>query len=128
MYNFHTVTASELTWLSNSTFAEHTSSPGCHRLFCQNCESNLGWIDRKVNTDIELAVGTFDEEYLLGARDPQDNSLGAFGIALANPGGDHFHTRNTIKGVTEGICSRGTKFWKGSKDGPLPVSDNGPSS
>ena len=64
-------------------------------------------------------MGCFDEEFLVGGRDAQDNSIGAFGMALANPNSDHFHIRNEIKGVTEQIASSGTKFWKGSKDGPL---------
>jgi hypothetical protein len=119
VYNFHTVTASELTWLSKSTYTEYNSSPGCYRAFCKNCGSTLGWTNSRVNTDIELAVGTFDEEFLLGGRDNQDHPLGAYGIALANPDGDHFHTRNEIKGVTEVITSPGTRFWKGSKEGPL---------
>jgi hypothetical protein len=113
------VTASELNWLSKSTYAEYNSSPGCYRAFCKNCGSTLGWTDNKVNTDTELAVGTFDEEFLVGSRDAIDHSTGAFGVALANLSGDHFHIRNEIKGVTDQISISGTKFWKGSKDGPL---------
>jgi hypothetical protein len=106
-----------LTWLSKTTYAEYNSSPGCFRAFCKNCGSTLGWTDDRVN--IELAVGTFDEEFLLGERDTEDRPTGSYGLALANPGGDHFHIRNQIEQVTAGVSKSGTKFWKGSKDGPI---------
>jgi hypothetical protein len=120
VYHFHTATASELTWLSKSTYAEYNSSPGCVRGFCKNCGSPLFWTDNKVNTDIELAVGTFDEEYLMGGRDSDDKPTGAFAMALANPEGDHHHVRNQIQGITDGISVLGTRYWKGSKEGPMP--------
>jgi hypothetical protein len=66
-----------------------------------------------------LAVGTFDEEVLLGGRDSEDKSLGAYGLALANPSGDHFHIRNQIKDVTAVVSLSGTRFWKGSRDGAM---------
>jgi len=122
VYNFHTVTGSEITWTSQSTYAEYNSSPGCYRSFCNKCGSPLAWTDHGVNTDIELAVGTIDEQFLLGERDDKDRPLGAHGIALANPGADHFHIRNEIAGVTDKIASSGTRFWKGSKEGPMATS------
>jgi hypothetical protein len=105
--------------LSQSTYAEYNSSPGCYRSFCKRCGSALAWFDHQVNTDIELAVGSIDEQFLLGDRDDKDKPLGAYGIALANANGDHFHVRNEIPGVTEGVASSGTRFWEGSKGGPL---------
>jgi hypothetical protein len=69
-----------------------------------------------------LAVGTFDEEFLLGERDPEDKSLGAYGLALANPAGNHFHIRNQIEDVTAAVSISGTRFWKGSKDGAMEES------
>jgi hypothetical protein len=119
VYNFHIVAASELTWLSKSTYAEYNSSPDGRRAFCNNCGSTLGWTDGKPDTDVQLAVGTFDEQFLVGGRDAQDRPLGAYGVALANPDGDHLYMRNTIKDVTEGVASKGTKFWQGSKEGPM---------
>jgi hypothetical protein len=40
-------------------------------------------------------------------------------MALANPAGDHFYIRNEIQGITDGVASIGTKFWEGSKEGPM---------
>jgi len=119
VYTFHTVTASEITWTSQSTYAEYNSSPGAYRSFCSKCGSPLAWTDHSVNTDIELAVGTIDEEFLVGERDSEDRPKGAFGLALANPESDHFYIRNEIPGVTDEIAAAGTKFWKGSKEGTM---------
>jgi hypothetical protein len=79
----------------------------------------LAWTDRGVNTDIELAVGTIDEKFLVGDRDAEDKPLGAHGLALANPEAEHFYIRNEIPGVTDKIASSGTRFWKGTKEGPM---------
>jgi hypothetical protein len=68
---------------------------------------------------MEIAVGTIDEEFLVGERDPEDKPKGAYGMALANPAGDHFHVRNEIQGITDGFAPTGTKFWEGSKEGPM---------
>ncbi len=76
-----------------------------------------------VNTDIELAIGTIDEEFLVGERDADDKPKGAFGIALANPEADHFYIRNAIPGVTDSVAMSGTRFWKGSKDGAMTKAD-----
>lgn len=56
---------------------------------------------------------------MVGQRDSEDKPKGAFGLALANPEADHFYIRNEIVGVTDGIASAGTKFWKGSKEGAM---------
>lgn len=120
VYDFHSVTTEELTWVSKSTYAEFNSSPGCYRAFCKNCGSTLCWTDHKLNTIVELAVGTFDEEFLVGVRDTEEGEPhGGYGMALANPAGDHFFIRNQIPGVTDKVSVSGTKFWKDSKDGPM---------
>ncbi|KAJ7272983.1 Mss4-like protein [Mycena rebaudengoi] len=116
IYHFHTVKNSELTWLSKATYAEYNSSPGCYRAFCQKCGSSLGWTDG--DTEIELAVGSFDEEFLVGERDGDGMGLGAYGVALANPEGDHFYVKNEIKGVTDEVSAKGTRFRTVTKDGP----------
>jgi len=69
--------------------------------------------------DIELAVGTVDEEFLVGERKDDDTTSGGFGVVLANPNADHFWVRNEIRGVTDGLGKDGTRFWKGSKEGAL---------
>jgi hypothetical protein len=66
-----------------------------------------------------LAIGTFDEKFLVGERNAEGKAMGAFGVALANPEGEHFYVRNEIKGVTDEIFLSGTKFWKGSKEGSM---------
>lgn len=106
----HTVIAQDLAWLSRSTYAEYNSSPGCYRAFCKNCGSNIGWTDNKINTDVELATGLFDEEFLVGQRGNEDPE--AYGLALANPAGDLFHIRNEIQEVPTGLFASGVKFWK----------------
>lgn len=68
---------------------------------------------------MEIAVGTIDEEFLVGERDGEDKPRGAYGMALVNPGGDHFYIRNEIQGITDGVASTGTKFWEGSKEGSM---------
>ncbi|KAJ6531249.1 Mss4-like protein [Mycena capillaripes] len=117
--NFHTVKTTEITWLSKSTYAEYNSSAHFVRPFCKNCGSSLGWMDRSIGDEIELTAGTFDEEFLLGDRDEEDRPLGAYGVALANPEGDHFYLRNEIRGVTDADSNKGTRFWKGSKEGSM---------
>jgi hypothetical protein len=40
-------------------------------------------------------------------------------MTLANPAGAHFHLRNEIRGITEAVATSGTKYWEGSKEGPM---------
>ena len=68
---------------------------------------------------MEIAVGTIDEEFLVGERDEEDKPKGAYGMVLANPAGDHFYIRNEVLGITDRVASTGTKFWEGSKEGPM---------
>lgn len=117
--NFHSVQTREVTWLSKTTYAEYNSSAEYFRAFCKNCGSSIAWIDRSNDKDIELAVGTFDEEFLVGARDGEDRPLGAYGVALANPKGNHYYIRNEIQGVTDTDSHRGTRFWKASQSGAM---------
>ncbi|KAJ6606343.1 Mss4-like protein [Mycena vulgaris] len=119
VFNYHTVQTTEITWLSKSTYAEYKSSTHCLRAFCKNCGSSIGWIDRAADTEIELAVGCFDEQFLVGERDAEGRPLGAYGLALANPLGDHFYMKNEIEGVTDADWAKGTQFWEGSKGGAM---------
>ncbi|KAJ6500643.1 Mss4-like protein [Mycena sanguinolenta] len=118
--NFHLVQISEITWLSKSTYAEYNSSPEIFRAFCKNCGSSIAWIDRTVDApqEVELAVGTIDEDFLVGGRDGDDKPLGAYGVALANPTGNQFHIRNEIPGVTD-TSPKGMRFWKATKEGAM---------
>lgn len=93
--NFHTVLATELTWLSKSTYAEYNSSAQFFRSFCMQCGSTIAWEDRTVvDNEIELTVGGFDEEFLVGGRDEEDRPLGAYGAGPCWP----------IRKATNSIC------------------------
>ncbi|KAJ6497151.1 Mss4-like protein [Mycena vitilis] len=119
VFNFHTVQNTEITWLTKSTYAEYNSSAHFLRAFCKKCGSSIAWINSGKGSEMELAAGTFDEEFLVGDRDGEDRPLGGYGIALANPMGDHLHLRNEIKDVTDGSSVKGTRFWKGPKEGAM---------
>ncbi|KAJ7491163.1 Mss4-like protein [Mycena latifolia] len=112
VFNVHTIKTVELTWLAKSTYAEYQSSTNCRRAFCRNCGSSIAWVDHDVGGEIDMAVGCFDEEFLVGKRDAQDRPVGGYGVALAQ--GDHVHVRNEIEGVTDGVSARGTRFWEGT--------------
>ena len=87
-------------------------------LFARIVALTLSWTD-DVNRIVELAVGTFDEEFLVGVRDSEEREpRGGYGLALANLAGNHFFIQNEIPGVTDRVSMLGTKFWKDSKDGP----------
>ncbi|KAJ7118850.1 Mss4-like protein [Mycena epipterygia] len=111
VFNFHTVKTTELTWLSKSTYAEYNSSANFFCAFCKNCGSSIGWMDRSVGTEIKLAAGSIDKQFLLGDRDEEDRPRDGYGVALANPQGVHFYVRNEIQGVTDGDSAKGTRFW-----------------
>ncbi|KAJ7771544.1 Mss4-like protein [Mycena metata] len=119
--HFHTVQTTEITWVSKTTYAEYNSSADFFRAFCNRCGSSIAWMDRSVesNMEVELMAGTFDEEFLVGDRDEEDKPLGAYATALVNPNGDHFHVRNEIQGITDKDSTEGTRFWKGSKEGAM---------
>ena len=68
---------------------------------------------------MELAVGTMDEKYLLGGRNEDDQPTGGYAIALANPDGHHFFMRNEIQGITDHVARSGTKYQKGTAEGPM---------
>ncbi|KAJ7460888.1 Mss4-like protein [Mycena galericulata] len=118
IFQFHTIKNTEITWLSKSTYAEYNSSANFFRAFCNRCGSSIAWIDRDVG-EIELAAGSFDEKFLVGERDAEDKTGGGYGALLANPGGEHLHVRNEIDGVTDAATAKGTRFWKGTKEGSM---------
>ncbi|KAJ7700246.1 hypothetical protein B0H14DRAFT_3034301 [Mycena olivaceomarginata] len=111
IYNLHIIQNSEITWLSKATYAEYNSSAQNFRAFCKNCGSSIGWMDRSVGKEIELAVGTIDEEFLVGARDREDKPWA--------PTAHHYYIRNEIQGVTDTVSRQGTRFWRASKEGAM---------
>ncbi|KAJ7354399.1 Mss4-like protein [Mycena albidolilacea] len=116
IFHFHTVKNTEITWLSKSTYAEYNSSADFFRAFCNKCGCSIAWINFGVGTEIELAAGSIDEEFLVGNRDADDKPLGAYGIPLANLEGEHLYVRNEIVGVTDAHTVHGTRFWKGTQN------------
>ncbi|KAJ7268091.1 Mss4-like protein, partial [Mycena haematopus] len=106
----HTIKLFELDWLSKTTYAEYNSSDATFRAFCKECGSTIGWGDRTEDLEIRIAVGTVDEEFLVGQRDAEDKPVGGFGEALVNVEGEHYFGRNAIKGVTDE--SKGVWCWK----------------
>ena len=112
------MTTKELTWQAKSTYAEYNSSPGCYRAFCSRCGSTLSWTTHEASAIVELAVGTFDEEFLIGVRDTEEEApRGGYGSALANPAGDHFFIMNAIPNVTDNVAISGRRLWRNSQDG-----------
>ncbi|RFU27449.1 hypothetical protein B7463_g8908, partial [Scytalidium lignicola] len=73
----------------------------------------------EVKSDVELSVGTFDEEFFIGKKSPDGHFHGGYAMALANPKGDHHYVENQIKGLTEDVSRLGTKYLKSSKEGPM---------
>ncbi|KAJ6595609.1 Mss4-like protein [Mycena vulgaris] len=104
--NWHVAKMTEQTWLSKSTYAEYKSSTHCLRVFCKNYGSSIAWI--------ELAVGCFDEQFLVGDKDAEGRPSGGYGLALAKPQGGHFYVKNEMEGVTDADSSaKGARFWEG---------------
>ncbi|KAJ7802851.1 Mss4-like protein, partial [Mycena olivaceomarginata] len=109
IYNLHIIQNSEITWLSKATYAEYNSSAQNFRAFCKNCGSSIG---------IELAVGTIDEEFLVGARDREDKPLGAYGVAWRIQKPPLLYQKRNTR-VTDTVSRQGTRFWRASKEGAM---------
>jgi len=103
---WHTIDpATELKWLSKETYSEYSASPGRYRGFCSRCGGQLTWRSTK---SFDLAVGSFDEEFLIGKRESDKvKGEGGFGLALYRSDAKHIYTVNEIKGVTD--------HWEGPK-------------
>jgi hypothetical protein len=102
-----------LTYLGPTpSLKNYSATPGIQRGFCSDCGSFLYWRDESLD-DIELAVGCFDPEFLIG-----EEGKSGYGLALANMSGNNVYCENEIPGVTDGwIGRRGERWLKGSSYG-----------
>ncbi|KAJ2901898.1 glutathione-dependent formaldehyde-activating GFA [Zalerion maritima] len=89
------------------------------RFFCSACGSLLFW-RHAPSPSLEIALGTVDPEFLFGSEvaDGKGSAFGT-GYALANGGGIHIWTQNSIRGVSDGgkmIGVNGGRKWNGMPD------------
>lgn len=88
--------------LDKSTYTEYSASEGVYRGFCSKCGSTILWRRDSAPDEQSLAVGSFDEEFLIGKRDNDKvKGEGGFGMALYQKDNRHLYTVNEIKGVTD---------------------------
>ncbi|THH15308.1 hypothetical protein EW146_g5134 [Bondarzewia mesenterica] len=76
-------------WMKRDTLKEYASSDPILRGFCLTCGSSMYWFT-KPQGPLFLAVGTLDEDVLLGPDGP----------SLCTPVGGRIFCANDIKGVT----------------------------
>lgn len=131
----HTIPISSMQWVTSfdmptqiPMIAEllplryHRTAAGRRRGFCRDCGSTLYWKDEK-RTDLELALGTVDEEFMIGSYGepsratttaPPVPTADGYGFALANCSGVNEFCENEIKGVTDGLATwqRGSRWSK----------------
>lgn len=101
---WHLVGSSELTWTTKSTYTEYMSSPNVYRGFCKKCGSMLVW---RSEEGLWLAVGSFDEEILIGKREHDKmKGKGGFGMALYQKNNRHLYAVNEIEGVTDDFSGK----------------------
>ena len=91
---------------SLSSYTEYSATPGNYRGFCKACGSTLLWRSDSTPEEVEILVGTLDEEVLRVK----------WGGVLAVAERGHYWAKNAIKGVTdlEGL-GRGRFFVEGSE-------------
>ncbi|KAI9834160.1 MAG: hypothetical protein M1826_005271 [Phylliscum demangeonii] len=96
---FFAVRSDTVTWTHapDAERREYQSSARCYRGFCTRCGSSLTWRQEPAEAEgepwIEIAVGTVDEEVLLGpvvegtkpADDGAVQRVGGLGAVLARP-------------------------------------------
>ncbi|KAI9679502.1 MAG: hypothetical protein M1817_005524 [Caeruleum heppii] len=81
---------------------EYHSSSGLSRFYCGDCGSSLCWLGDETDHMVELLVGTFDEECLIGRHTGDGlKREGGHGIELAGDLCKHFWSQNAIPGVTD---------------------------
>lgn len=94
----------QITW--EGLISEFESSPGCFRAFCPTCGTNLTWHEARDDLDeVELCVGTLDEEFLKNDKLAKD---------LCDPIGGRFWAQREIPSVSYGQTG-GKRYWEGSK-------------
>ncbi|KAK2768383.1 hypothetical protein FQN54_000238 [Arachnomyces sp. PD_36] len=95
---------SQIAWEGSPV--EFESSPGRFRRFCPTCGTNLTWREVVEGLDeVELCVGTLDEEFLKDGKLARD---------LLDPIGGRFWAQNEISGMDYGFTG-GKRHMEGSK-------------
>lgn len=112
-------------------FKEFASSETGRRGFCSNCGSSMFWRDIAVKEEVEIFLGTVDEEHLIGNRtervpseqlaekggwgklveeekkldDESSKSGKPLRPCIIGRGGirSHYYMRNAVAGVTDGM-------------------------
>ncbi|KAF4152393.1 hypothetical protein CNMCM6936_002974 [Aspergillus lentulus] len=97
---------------TSPTYAEYRSSENCLRGFCSKCGSSLLWRNEERPEEIDLFLGTVDEEWLVGERVDSSKSTGnpvgptrkgGVGKTLGIPKDGQYYYENVITGVTDGL-------------------------
>jgi len=114
------LTATQLQWSSKSQkatsdpteleeYTEYSASQGCYRGFCKVCGSTILWRSEETKGEVELMLGSVDEEYLFKGEGGQE-----IGKVLSQAVNGHFWCANALKGVTDVV--RDGKLFEGSSD------------
>ncbi|KAL8924637.1 MAG: hypothetical protein Q9208_003952 [Pyrenodesmia sp. 3 TL-2023] len=136
-----TIKPSQLRWKNPSPtsklqasdpYKEFSSSKGVYRGFCSACGTAFTWRSDQTADEIEVLIGTIDEEWLIGDRTAKVSSEsltepgvfekvlgaeeGALGREICSPRAGHMYMRNAIKGVTDARLV-GTRFVEVSQKG-----------
>ncbi|KAK7187629.1 hypothetical protein DPSP01_003690 [Paraphaeosphaeria sporulosa] len=105
------------------TYNTYSSGPTTSRGFCSTCGSPLTFNDDKNRDLIEINIGSFDEEVLIGEKVEEDAWEDEYGRHVPRKGGwgyelgfpkYHIFAENEVKGVTDGF--EGTK-WLTDREG-----------
>ncbi|KAL1593264.1 hypothetical protein SLS60_010872 [Paraconiothyrium brasiliense] len=94
------------------TYKTYASGPTTSRGFCSTCGSPLSFKDEKDTDLIEINIGAFDEEVLIGEKVEEEAweddhgrhvpRKGGWGYELGFPK-YHIFAENEVKGVTDGF-------------------------
>ncbi|KAI9886866.1 MAG: hypothetical protein M1823_001302 [Watsoniomyces obsoletus] len=104
-----------------TTYREYNSSPGCYRGFCNQCGSSLTWRSDGEPENIEIFVGSLDQQSLMGEEvtissgSEERKRIPGYGDTL-QARIKHIWFRNAIKGITDDL--KGPRFEEGSEECP----------
>ncbi|KAF1966026.1 hypothetical protein BU23DRAFT_560596 [Bimuria novae-zelandiae CBS 107.79] len=94
------------------TYKTYDSGPTTSRDFCSTCGSPLTFSDAKDKNVIQINIGAFDEEVLLGEKVESEAWKDEYGRHMPRKGGwgyelgfpkYHIFAENEVKGVTDGF-------------------------
>ena len=134
--HFISISRPQFRWLSSASendgkspecFREYSASKGAYRGFCSTCSGPISWRSDSTPDEIEVFVGSIDEEILIGDRTQRVSSQhlaekgawektleeekeGPVGTMLCVPANGNFYFRNAIKSVTDVAIGGGKRF------------------